>query len=127
MSSGASEIMYESISSISVEHQVMTSTFEDAQFSVSVKGTDIYYLVPMTGEDMTVANVISDLNGSYAATYDRYKHNSTFRGLLSQVVESPMAGQEYTILVLPVKLGEFLKGDAVTFKVKLPVLSFRMC
>ena len=120
MSSGASEIMYESISSISVEHQVMTSTFEDAQFSVSVKGTDIYYLVPMTGEDMTVANVISDLNGSYAATYDRYKHNSTFRGLLSQVVESPMAGQEYTILVLPVKLGEFLKGDAVTFKVKLP-------
>lgn len=120
MSSGASEIMYESISSIGIEHQVIASTFEDAQFTVSVKGTDTYYLVPMTGEDMTVGNVISDLNGSYAATYDRYKHNSAFRGLLSQVVESPMAGQEYTLLVLPVKLGEFLKADAVTFTVRLP-------
>ena len=118
MSSESSDIIYEIVTSIGVEHQVVASTFEDAQISVSVKGTDTYYLVPLK-EEMTVEDVISDLKGSYSATYDRYKHTSSFRGLLSQVVDSPIADQEYPLLVLPVKLGEYRKADAKTFLVRL--------
>lgn len=112
------DIIYEAVSSIGITHEVSEVTFEDAVLVVGTKGTDTYYLIPMQ-DDITLANVISDLNGSYAATYDRFKHTSTFRGLLSEVIEQPMAGQEYELLVLPVKFDEFLQADAKTFKVKL--------
>lgn len=113
-----SDMIYEAVSSIGVSYDVTGVTFEDAHLSVSVKGTDTYYLVPIS-EDMTLDTVISDLNGSFAATYDRYRHMSSFRGLLSDVVENPMAGNEYELLILPVKFGQLRKADAVSFKASL--------
>ena len=112
------DVMYEAITSIGVNHEVSNITFEDARINVSVKGTDTYYLVPLENE-LTLENVIEDLNGTYAATYDRYKHNSTYRGLLSDLIENPMAGQTYKLLVLPVKLGQLRKDDAKTIEVAL--------
>ena len=112
------DVMYEAITSIGVNHEVSNVTFEDARISVSVKGTDTYYLVPLENE-LTLENVIEDLNGTYAATYDRYKHTSTYRGLLSDMIENPMAGQTYKLLVLPVKLGQLRKDDAKTIEVSL--------
>ena len=112
------DVMYEAITSIGVNHEVSNVTFDDARINVSVKGTDTYYLIPLEN-DLTLDNVISDLNGTYAATYDRYKHNSTYRGVLSSLIENPMAGQTYKLLVLPVKLGQLRKDDAKTIEVKL--------
>ena len=112
------DVMYEAITSIGVNHEVSNVTFEDARISVSVKGTDTYYLVPLENE-LTLENVIEDLNGTYAATYDRYKHTSTYRGLLSDMIENPMAGQTYKFLVLPVKLGQLRKDDAKTIEIAL--------
>ena len=111
-------MMYEAVSSIGVNYEVSDVNFENARVTVSVKGTDTYYLIPME-EEITLDNVIEDLTGSYAATYDRFKHTASFRGPLSDIVENPMTGVEYELLVLPVKLGTFCTGDAVTFKVKL--------
>ena len=112
------DVMYEAITSIGVNHEVSNVTFDDARINVSVKGTDTYYLVPLEN-DLTLDNVISDLNGTYAATYDRYKHTSSYRGLLSSLIENPMAGQTYKLLVLPVKLGQLRKDDAKTIEVTL--------
>lgn len=114
----AVDLMYEAITSIGVSHEISNVTFEDARIGVSVKGTDTYYLVPLENE-LTLENVIGDLNGAYAATYDRYKHFSSYRGLLSELVENPMAGQTYKLLVLPEKLGQLRKDDAETIEVKL--------
>ena len=115
----ASDFIYEAVSSVGVNHEVTDVTFEDAAISVSVKGTDVYYLIPMS-EDQTLETVISDLEGSFANTYDRFKHTSSFRGLLSEVVESQtIAGQEYSFLVLPVKMDQWCRADALEFKVTL--------
>lgn len=112
------DLMYEAITSIGVNHEISNVTFEDARISVGVKGTDTYYLVPLENE-LTLENVIEDLSGTYAATYDRYKHNSSYRGLLSALIENPMAGQTYRLLVLPVKLGQLRKDDAKIIEVVL--------
>ena len=112
------DVMYEAITSIGVSHDISNVTFEDARINVSVKGTDTYYLVPLENE-LTLENVIEDLSGTYAATYDRYKHNSTYRGLLSEMIDNPMAGQTYKLLVLPVKLGQLRKDDAKIIEVAL--------
>lgn len=112
------DVIYQAVTSVGVTSEVTNVTFENATLTVKVKGTETYYLVPMT-ETMTLDNVIADLNGAYAGTYDRYKHMSTFRGTLSELVDMPLAGNEYSFLVLPVKFGELLKADAKTFSVKL--------
>ena len=112
------DVMYEAITSIGVNCELSNITFEDARISVSVKGTDTYYLIPLENE-LTLDNVIEDLSGAYAATYDRYKHVASYRGLLSDMIEAPMAGQTYKLLVLPVKLGQLRKDDARTIEVKL--------
>lgn len=113
-----SDVIYESVSSIGIVNEVSSVTFEDARLSVSLKGADSYYLIPLEN-DMTLETCISDLNGNYADTYDRYKHTGTFRGRLSDVFETLIAGTEYTYLVLPVKLGSLRKDDAETFSVRL--------
>ena len=117
-----SDVLYQAVSSIGVISSITNVTFADASVMVRVKGTDEYYLVPMDGE-MTVDNVISDLNGAFADTYDRFRHYTLFRGTLSELVEKPMAGQEYRFLVLPVKFGALLEEEAEEFKVKLNTYS----
>ena len=112
------DVMFEAITSIGVHADVSNISFEDARVNVSVKGTDAYYLVPLENE-LTLDNVIEDLNGSYAATYDRYKHNASFRGALSEIIQTPMAGQTYKLLVLPVKLGALRSDKAEIIEVKL--------
>ena len=112
------DVIYQAVTSVGVTSEVTNVTFENAALTVRVKGTDSYYLVPMS-ETMTLDNVIADLNGSYAGTYDRYKHMSTYRGTLAELVDMPLAGSEYSFLVLPVKFGKPLKADAKTFSVKL--------
>lgn len=114
----AEDVLYQAVSSVGVTYEVTEVTFENANIYASVKGTDTYYLIPLK-EDMTPDTCIEDLNGSYAATYDVYKHNSSFMGKLEDLVTSPIAGQSYDFLVLPVKLGKFLSADAVTFTVAL--------
>jgi len=114
----AEDVLYQAVSSIGVTHEVTDVTFENANIYTSVNGTDTYYLIPLQ-EDMTLDTCIEDLNGSYAATYDVYKHDSSFTGKLEDLVASPIAGQSYDFLVLPVKLGKFLSDDAVTFTVAL--------
>ena len=112
------DVLYHAVSSIGVTGNITNVTFADASVMVRVKGTDEYYLVPMD-EEMTTDNVISDLNGAFADTYDRFRHNVLFRGALSELVDRPMAGQEYRFLVLPVKFGAFLQEEAEEFTVKL--------
>ena len=112
------DVIYQAVTSVGVTSEVTNVTFENAALTVRVKGTDTYYLVPMA-ETMTLDNVIADLNGPYAGTYDRYKHMSTYRGTLAELVDMPLAGSEYSFLVLPVKFGKPLKADAQTFSVKL--------
>lgn len=109
------DIIYEAVSSIGVISEVTDVTFENARISVNVKGTANYYLVP----DITVGDLMTDLAGSYAASYNKYYHDSMFRGSLTDLVEAPLAGAEYSFLVLPVKFGKPLKDDAYEFKVKL--------
>ena len=112
------DVLYQAVSSIDVQSNVTNVSFEDASIMVRVKGTDEYYLVPME-EEMTVDHVIEDLNGAYADTYNRFRHYTLFRGTLSELVDSPMAGQEYDFLVLPVRFGAYLKSEAESFTVKL--------
>ena len=109
------DVIYEAVSSIGVSSEITDVTFENARISVSVKGTSTYYLVP----DITVDALIEDLSGSYASSYDKYLHDYTFRGSLTDLVESPLAGEEYSFLVLPVQFGNLLKDEAYEFKVKL--------
>ena len=64
-------------------------------------------------------NVIEDLNGNYASTYDRYLHTSSAKIRVSDIVDSPIAGSEYRFLVLPVKMGKFQPASSKEFTVKL--------
>lgn len=112
----ATDVLYQAVSSIGVTHEVTDVTFENANIYVNVKGTDTYYLIPLK-DDMTLDTCIEDLNGTYAATYDMYKQTSSFMGKLTSLVESPLPGETYSLLVLPVKLGQLRKADAVTFTV----------
>lgn len=112
----ATDVLYQATSSIGVTSEVTDVTFENANIYVNVKGTDTYYLIPLR-DDMTLDTCIEDLNGTYAATYDIYKHTSSFMGRLTSLVESPVPGETYNMLVLPVKLGQLRKNDAVTFTV----------
>lgn len=112
------DVHYQAVSSIGVTSEVSDVTFENANIYVNVKGTDTYYLIPLQ-EDMTIDTCIEDLNGNYAATYNVYRHNSSFMGRLTDLVSAPIAGESYNFLVLPVKLGALLKADAVTFAVRL--------
>lgn len=114
----ATDVLYQAVSSIGVSHEVTDITFENANIYVNVKGADAYYLIPLK-DDMTLDTCIEDLNGSYAATYDRYKYNSSFMGRLATLVESTIPGETYELLVLPVKLGTLAPADAVTFTVTL--------
>lgn len=112
------DVLYETVTSVGVNYEVSNVTFEDARISVDVKGADKYYLVYMQ-EDMTVDNVIEDLNGNYASTYDRYLHTSSAKIRVSDIVDSPIAGSEYRFLVLPVKMGKFQPASSKEFTVKL--------
>ncbi len=114
----AADVLFEAVSSVGVTHQVSDVTFEDAKIAVSVKGADKYYLVPLQGE-MTVANCVEDLNGTYAYTYDRYLHDSSFIGLLAELVENPIAGTEYGFAVIPVQFGNLCVDEAEEFRVTL--------
>ena len=88
-----SDVLFEAVSSIGVNYNISDITFEDAKITASVKGADKYYLVPLA-ESVTVDNCIEDLQGSYAYTYDRYLHDCSFRGYLSDLVEKPISGNE---------------------------------
>ena len=112
------DILYQAVTSIGVNYEVSNVTFDDARISVDVKGADKYYLVYMQ-EDMTVDNVIEDLNGNYASTYDRYLHVSSAKIRVSDIVDSPISGREYRFLVLPVKMGQFQAAASKEFTVKL--------
>ena len=112
------DLLYEAVTSIGVTSSVDNVTFEDARIIITVKGSDAYYLVPLLN-GMTLDDVLIDLNGSYASSYDRYRHKSSFRGLLSSVVESPEAGASYDLLVLPLVAGKPSSNDAVIVDVKL--------
>lgn len=112
------DLVFEAVTSIGVTSAVENVTFEDARITISVKGSDAYYLVPLLNE-MTIEDVLTDLNGPYAASYDRYRHKASFRGLLSSVIESPVAGTSYDLLVLPLKAGKPSSKDAVAVNVKL--------
>jgi len=114
----ATDVLYQAVSSIGVSYEVSGVTFENADIYVNVKGADAYYLIPLS-EDMTLDTCIEDLNGSYAATYDVYKHRSSFMGRLSSLVDSPVPATAYQMLVLPVKAGKLCKADAETFPVTL--------
>lgn len=113
-----SDVLFEAVSSIGINYNVSDVTFEDAKITASVKGADKYYLVPL-GESVTVENCIEDLQGSYAYTYDRYLHDSSFRGYLSDLVEKPISGNEYSFAIIPVLFGNPCSSDAETFKVTL--------
>lgn len=113
------DVIYEAVSSVGVNHEVTDVTFENARISLSVKGTDKYYLV----HDITVDDLINDLGGAYAASYDKYRYDSSFKGYLSDLVESPLAGTEYSFLVLPLQFGKPLTDEAYEFKVKLADLT----
>lgn len=112
------DILYHAVTSVGVNYEVSNVTFEDARISIDVKGADKYYLMPMH-EDVTIDNVIEDLNGTYSSTYDRYLHTSSAKIRVSDIVDAPVAGGEYAFLVLPMKMGQFQKPSAKVFTVKL--------
>ena len=114
----ASDVLFEAVSSVGVTYDVSDITFENAKITASVKGADKYYLVPLMSE-MTVADCVTDLNGTYAYTYDRYLHDSSFIGLLAELVENPVAGEEYGFAIIPVQYGNLCVDDAVEFRVTL--------
>lgn len=113
------DIIYEAVSSVGLNFEATDVTFEDAKIYAGVKGTDKYYLVP----NITVADLIQDLNGSFASSYDRYLHDSAFRGYLSDLINSPLAGEEYSFLMLPFQFGKPLSSAAKEFKVQLNALT----
>ena len=114
----AEDVLFQAVSSIGVNYQVSDITYEDAKITASVKGTDKYYLVPLQS-DMTIENCVEDLQGTYAYTYDRYLHDCSYRGLLSELVEKPIAGTTYSFAVIPVHFGNLCVSDALDFSVTL--------
>ena len=114
----AEDVLFQAVSSIGVNYQVSEVTYENAKIITSVKGADKYYLVPLQS-DMTIENCVEDLNGSYAYTYDRYLHDCTYRGYLSDLVEKPIAGTTYSFAVIPVQFGGLCVSDAVEFNTTL--------
>ena len=117
------DMLYQAVTSIGVESTVENVTYGNAAITVRAKGADAYYLVPL-GETLTLDGVVSDLQGSFAATYDRYKHDAVYRGTLTDLVSNPIAGNSYDFLVLPIKSGKFLQGEAEQFTVKLNPITF---
>lgn len=118
----ADDVLFAAVSSIGVNYQVTEVTYEDAKIMTSIKGADKYYLVPLQA-DMTIDNCVEDLQGTYAYTYDRYLHDCTYRGYLSDLVEKPIAGTAYSFAVIPVQFGNLCVSDAVEFKVTLKAFS----
>lgn len=112
------DILFEAVSSIGVEHEVSDITYDNAKISVNVKGADSYYLIPL-GADLTVDNCIEDLSGSFASSYDRYHHQSSFKGYLADIEESTVAATEYRFAIIPVRFGTPIQADAKTFSITL--------
>lgn len=112
------DILFQAVSSVGVAYEVLAKTFENANIYVNVKGADYYYLIPLQ-EDMTLETCIADLNGNYAATYNMYRHSTSFTGQLTDLVSPAQAGYAYDFLVLPVKMGRLLTDDSVTFSIEL--------